>query len=312
MSKINLKNNTIYIAVAVFGLAAVSLATFVILNGTFSDLFRDKRILATVGDENITIEDLNKRIYGMTFGGTKNNPEEVDEKTRKMLIEELIENVIIENSAKRLGIIATEAEIDQKIENSAVNLKKLTGEKKEQARENKRIEVLKEKVKEKVINWRKGSYFLVRFDRHFEENLGGTDTDRIADKEYATTLVNDLYKKITAGTITFAEAQKQVGEDKTIDITTYPGLWTALSVANSFDNSFPADITQSAVGVAGVVTTLSENEVSKPFLIKDQEGDKTEETAYMILKVNDIQKAEADSYEEWINIEKGKLNVENF
>lgn len=140
---------------------------------------KDPNVLAVLGDKKITKQDLNKAIYALDFLGTVNSPTNLSDKEKAEELDKLIENNIILLKAKELGLEASKEEIETNIASAHETMpdakdgmtiyEGYTDEQKTITYENAKIEVLKAKVKEKVLAWLEGNYLMVRYDKYTKD-----------------------------------------------------------------------------------------------------------------------------------------------
>lgn len=274
--------------------------------GLYKARTSNDNVLAIVGGVKITQSDLNKRIWSADpTKGTPDNPEKVSQKVEEQLLNTLIEKEILKQNAARLGINVTDQEVAERIKKDGYTDIDLIGDRKADVEENTKINIIRERTQEKVLSWVSGNFIKVRFNRHFTDMLGGTDQERAADREYAKTLANDTYQKLVAGTLTFEQAEQLIQNDKTIDIKTFPGNYG--NQFGTFDKTswsylFSTEAERNLVKAAPKETLV------KPFVGKLPTGtDEKVDGLYFIVKVTDNFKAEADTYEAWLNSQKEKL-----
>ena len=190
-------------------LIALTLLFFVTAGGAISYLystgfFRDPNILATVGGENITKADLNARIYATDFGGTPNSPTaKVDNNKKKELLQELIENKVIAIETEKLGINVTDGEISKEVLKRAPTYNQQTETEKAISRKSVKAGLLKEKLQNRVLGVKEGSYILVNYTKNFSSNMSasadqkakenlGRDQRIKEDADYAKTLITSI------------------------------------------------------------------------------------------------------------------------
>ncbi|MBW6432092.1 SurA N-terminal domain-containing protein, partial [Patescibacteria group bacterium] len=178
--------------------------------------------LAMVGSEKITKKDVDERIVN----GLRLDPESVTEDRRAEVLESITEQKIIFQKADELRLSVTQQEIVSFAELSNgqfQNPNDHSGVNKEGIERAIKFQILKNKVTDMVISKFEADYIKIRFDRHFPDVNNGTDEERKKDKEYATKLRDDIYKRLIDNAITFENAQLQVQDDSFIDMKTYKG-----------------------------------------------------------------------------------------
>lgn len=293
--------------------------------------YLNKDTLAVVGGEKITTTDLNHLIYGRNFGGTPDQPEiQLTEQERLDAIDGLVENKIIEIKAKELGLAATEEEILSNVSKSLESengkndgdtfYNSYTVTQKELTRENARINVLKDKVKNKELGWLSGKYLLVRFDKY---NANIPEPVRIAVPKESDRASLTEKRRLEAETYTKTLVQRlNGGEDfetvrlslATNPVLGYPGVSPQTPVMNgeikrndylegSFTEvnqfrSFNDEAAKIAKGQSAILP-----------IIKTDAGDNLE--FYVIYDASDKGGGYMYGYQNWLSVQKEQLLQKN-
>ncbi|MEI6237871.1 MAG: SurA N-terminal domain-containing protein [Candidatus Saccharibacteria bacterium] len=268
-------------------IVALSVAVVVLLSigvaGTIIYTRNNSNVLATVGDKQITKTDLDVAINKAASG----DPKYIANKEMKtQILDDLVLDEIYVNAAKRLKITITDG--------------------KTQAEKNR---LTKEAVIKRVIGESMGEYVRILYNKYNSDMLNGTIEQKLELKKQVEPIAKDLYAKLSSGKMTFTEAVNIVLTDKTIGIATYPGIMnehggifgSKSNINYNFD--FITNVSKMKVGEYKLFTmTLGlENDGKTP------EGD-----AFIIAKINKIDKGEAMYLQQWIKDQKTKLNVKEF
>jgi uncharacterized repeat protein (TIGR01451 family) len=265
---------------------------------------------------------LNERIYGLQFKGSVDNPEDVDEKTKKQLLDELIENAIVEQEAQRLDISLSDEEIKEEMEKLAPYYETLTSQQQEIVRKNARASLLKEKVKEKVISWYEGKRIEIHFEQHFVSDpskpadvIAKEEAERErkieTDRRYADDLAQQIYEDVTTKKLEFSQAMEKVNSDTYIDYASWSGdnrkPCGEFSTKHLKGQKMYADST-----FEEELSKLKRGGISKPFITKLDFGENEpdlKESMWVIVKLERKNEGEANSYEDWFENQKNKLKV---
>jgi len=260
----------------------------------------DKNTIAVVGGKNITQTDLNDAVYGIDFGGKGSS--NVTDKQKHQFIDVMVENEIYNNAAKRLGITVTDAEVEAQAKKDISGYDSYTDKQKNMVLANTRINLLKPKVTTAVISVEEGEYVELRYDKYW---TGGPDqASKTAElKASIQPIADNLFAKLKAGTMTFAQATKEVDTNKTIDIAGNPstlgpqGGFFDKDVRIYQDPEFPENVKKMKVGEV------------KLFNISLIDLSDRKDGAFVIAKVTKREDNEANSVSEWIEKETKNLNV---
>lgn len=281
------------------GLAVAILAIAIAAVGAFFVSSLNKDVLATIGAAKIKQKDLDNKITALEGYVT------VDASKKNQLLDDLVEESIIEQTAKRLKITVSEKEIDDSAKKYNQNYSQSSS--KDKIIENTRKAVLKEKVKDAILSLREGKYIKVRFDRHYPEQFGGTVEEQKKDKEYAKNLSEEIFNDLKSGKITFEQAQVKVNEDKTVDIASYPGVWTEQYGSFGKNDAAAENSIYNLPEFQENIYKLKKGEVGSPFTVSDYDGGEKREIYFLIIKVEKIKEGEANNYADWLEKEKTRL-----
>lgn len=253
----------------------------------------DSSVLATVGDKKITKVDLNKAIYSRNFAGTPENPQNISATEKQQVLDGIIEKEIIRKNAKELGLTATDAEIKADITTglesapqAADGLKVYQSySKTNQATtwDNSMINVLKAKVKEKVLAWNEGKFLLVRYDKYDASLPDGAKIDvpaadrtklAKAQQDAAKLMADNLYQKLLSGT-SYDVAESTLVNDKVVGmpgvLPQSPKMSGTITKANYFSEDGNQTITQFA-DFNNHISSIEKGKVSQPFQFKGNTG----------------------------------------
>jgi hypothetical protein len=301
-------------------LATAGTTTYLLINRDNTD----PNILARVGDQNITQENLDEQLYGMGF---LDDISIYTEEEKSQLLSFLVEKSIIKQKASQLGISATEIEINDAI-SKGLETKKDAGDglkifsnytekQKLITRDNTEFEVLKLKVKERTLAWNSGSFLVFRFDKYNADipeeyrfkTSGSSDyqTKRQALKELALQKANYYREKLEQG-IPFLKVRDEAAQDVEIG---YPSLvpqspfLSGVVTKNDYysdtrnlnlpgNSSFNDSLFKVAIG-----------KVSEPFIIKDDSGKDLD--YYVLYQSNEKKDGYKWGYYSWLTSEKERL-----
>lgn len=312
-------------------LIIVSLVTSGALIGLvlYNNATTDPNVLATVGDEEITKSDLNEKIYSTDFGGTPENPTaSVDNTKKKELLNELIEDKVVEIEAEKMGINVSEEEIKVEVLKRATKYDEQTDTQKSISRKSVKTGLLREKMKNKVLGSKEGSYILVNFSKNFSSDILATaeqkkkeDIDREArikeDSDYAKDLIDSIYDEVKSGKITFKEGMEKAKNDPMFGVEGQKPM-TVLQSDNftyeDFNDKRKVFATDNE-SIIKNVGSLKAEEISKPFALKvnksidSASGTEQIDGIWIIVKVDRGNQSLAGSYDEWLEIKKKELNA---
>ena len=292
---------------------------------------RTNDLVAVVGNERITVQDLNKKIYGRNMVGDPNDKNiaitsgiSTDDKNK--LIDALIEESIVRQYAAKNNITVTDEEALARAKADSKGYDDLLPANKAIVLDQAKKNVLSDKVSEKTVTWKKGQYIKIHFDKHFgiaeslspdkQAALAKTQAvDIAADRIYADNLKDSIYASLTSGKITFSQAMDQVRNDKYIDYTSWD--FTVGNPGVDFNTqgvSKEASLLENEA-FKTVLTSTSKGEIAKPFVMKLDYGDwhkneqKMIDSQWIILQVTDEHVGEATSYQSWIDQQKTSLKA---
>ena len=308
------KNNLLLGAIGILTIILVGFVSYLYL--TQQGIFRDRSVLAVVGDKKITQKDLNEMIYGIDFKGTPENPtRKISREEKEELVNQLVEDAIIEVNAKELNVSVSDDEINKNIQDEAINYDSLNEVQKNVTKKSVRSEILKKKTKEAVLGVREGRYVFFRFDKYFKENegtLGAKVTDEMVQKqkEYAQNLSQAVSKKLKAGEINFDQAVEIIAADPQISAKAFSPVHP--DIYGTFDK------TEAEQGInlfaykefLDKVSPMKKNDTSEPFVMSRKvEDGSTKEFAFAVIQVNEAKNGTPKTYENWFNEQKQRLSV---
>jgi uncharacterized repeat protein (TIGR02543 family) len=304
-----------------FIIVGIFLLLFLVATGAlyfrYKSLHNNSDILAVVGSEKITQQDLNKAIYSLDFKGTIENPEaKNDEDLRKMFLNELIENSVIRQEAARRNVSVSDEEAQKKATENVEDYKYRNENEQSIIFDIAKAQLLKEKLKKSVVSYKNGEYVLVRFDGHLGNNYDEAKYQE--DKKYADTLIEDLYKKISDKKISFKQAEEIILKDQKIGQKSFEDL--------GYSVDFYGQINQETLelGVGNVndsdLSTLIKNtsagQVNKGKLLvtstpSDSAKAEKKDGIYAIVGIKDENKGLTNNFDSWLNELKIKYQKSN-
>ncbi len=323
------KANKKKLVTIVLGVVVLAVLTFggMYLAGTF----RDPNVLATVGGQKITKADLNARIYATDFGGTPQNPTaKIDQKKKKDLLNELINDKIVAIEAPKLGISVSDAEVNSEVVKRASSYSKQTQAEQAISREMVREALFDEKLKEKVLGDKEGSYILVNYSKNFESNMSITPEQKAKedigraqriqdDTSYAKNLIDSIYADVKSGKMTFEQGMNKAKNDPRFGVEGYQPN-TVLQSDNFDKNDYYQGTKIFSLGqndeVKSYLDNMKPGEVSQPIAVKVeviQAGDTGKSEAkdgiWLIVKLKKNENQLADSYDEWLQAKRKELDT---
>lgn len=227
----------------------------------YKNASHDPEVLATVGAEKITKTDLNELIYAADYKGSISNPVDVSQEKKNEYFSQLVRWSATKQEASKLGITVSDSEYQKELklrlgEKNYANFAKLyTKSQQELTKKVVTNEALSAKVEKEVVTSRAGQVIVARFDKYAgAAPTEFTDTQKAewervktqsyqADKLYAQTKINSIYKDLTVGKITGDQAVKETLADVKLN-NTYFSPWTA-----ALSLSFTADQFAKPVGL---------------------------------------------------------------
>lgn len=292
----------------------------------------DPNIIVRVGDEAITMEDLEEKYYGIELSG---GPEEINEKInsdikqRNYFLDLLVEESLIRQFSKENNVSVTNKEVEEIASQETKDWDILTDYQKEVTLRQHENTLLREKTINQIVTWKKGRYIEIRFDKNFvlsdalsKEDRAKRETtqpeDIKKDKEYADRLKDTIYEELTSGKITFKEAMDKVRNDDFIDYTNWD--YTVSDPGVEFDtlNSPEQENLLEKEDFAKVINTLGKGEISKPFLRKLDYGNwhkdevKMVDSVWVILIVDEEFEGKTSSIKKWFAEKKAQVGVESY
>ena len=275
-------------------------------------------LLAVVGEDKIYQKDLNEQIYGIDFQGSVSNPVAVDSKMKKQLLDTLIEWKIAEKEAAKLGITVSDEEVGNYIKSTLDGIYEsdYTINQKELTEKNVKNNLLVNKLKDKVVGWKEGEFFVTRFDKAYEYEMDLNDPaikQRLTDeKNYAQKLIVDLYNQIGNGKITFEDAMKKAESDTVIGKPTWGGDQATYTFSGKFSrgDSINRSIFHTSDKFWDEVFKIKKDEMMKPQLFNLNGSQGKHEAFFATIKTTDSNDSTYKSYTEWLDAMKKQYNVE--
>lgn len=257
----------------------------------YENYFNLSKVLAKVGSKNITQRDLNTKLYEVDLKGSPETPGKFSNEIKSEVLRVLIENFIIEEEAKKLGINANEEEIKKEL-NNLPTYNYLNDSQKSLAKKNAKLQVLRKKIEEKVVSFREGKVIVARFD----QTPGGEN------RKYAESLIGSINSDLKTGKISFEDAMKKADNDSKIGANSFFPNVALLS--HEFDKSSQ----ETKNGLFGnqefsdLVFSLKKDQMSDPRAIKQED----KETMFVIIKITGSYDYSSRylSLEEWLEKKK--------
>jgi len=288
--------------------------------GFFTFWYMNKNVIAKVGNDVITKNDLNKALYSQNFEGTINNPTRVSAEREKEIIGELVDNLIIKNKAKALGITVSDNELSAVIASRGMNTSAYTEEQKNIAKENTRTELLNNKFREEAFGWKSGDYLLFRFDKYLSNIANPNKEDKSSltseQKEYAKTLADSYYVKMKNKELDFTQAQLLLMNDPKI------GSQALEPYTPSLSGSFGKEAYLQGLGILNTTTypgfktkvsSLANNALSEPFIVQDQGQDGKRDISYAVVITRDGNNGTlTGNFDSWLDQAKIDLKVKTY
>lgn len=312
------KNKTLLGIVGVLVVLLISLGAYFYL--TKQGPFEDKDVLAVVGDKKITQKDLNEMLYSEHFEGSVDNPPSATTERKKEILDNLVEWSIAELEAPKLSISVSDEEIEKEAKNLLGNsYRSYSDAQKEITKETVSNNLKVARIKDKVLGWRKGKFIITRFDRVYEEDLdlkSPSVQDVLKnDKEHAQALISQIYQDIKAGKITFEQGMEKADQDS----QTGKPSWGE----GSENYIFSGEITKEESTEKNLFITSKNfwdevfkapnNEITSPkvFYLKTI-GVGEHEAFFAIIKIEEANRTDYSSYDEWLNKKKQEYKVKYF
>lgn len=267
----------------------------------------NKDVLAVVGSEKITRQDLNQALFGIDFAGSATNPGSAgNAEAQKILLAELVERSVVKQEAEKRGVTVSDTDVKAAALVSEPDFENRSSEEQAVILEVAKSQLLKEALRTKIQTYVDGGYILVRFDKYLGNN---NDTAKYAkEKTEATTYVATLKSDLSTGKTTFAKAQEAVLAHPTFGTTAFSAAgFNALITGN-----LNKDVYENNLGIItdssflSLVSGTQAGKTSEPTLLKvsvSSDGKTTSQVdgLYAIVKVDSIHKGEADNYETWLS-----------
>lgn len=290
----------------------------------------DPNILAVVGNEKITQANLNEKIYSHDFVGSPASPSNVDIQTQKQYLQELIDNKVIEIEAGKYGIAVTDQEIDKEVRNRAAKYDQQTALQQAISKKSVKAALLREKLKDKILGWKEGSYIVVNYSKNFTSNMVGVSDEQRAkedanrpqqmkeDTDYATTLINSIYADVKSGKITFEQGMEKAKNDPRFGIEAYkPSMILQSDVFTKTDFMNHNKIFSIEThDIEDTIDKTAPGQISQPIALKvevpvgkDYSKTESKNGMWVIFKVDKGEVTQADSFDEWMAQKKKELKV---
>lgn len=288
-------------------------------------IFRDKDVIAIVGEKKIYQKDLNVATYSMGFVGSIENPAPVSDQMKKQILDELIEREIVELKAKEVGVSVVESDVIAKAKLNNTQYDSFEETQKELIRKIARAQILKERVKDKILAWSEGKFIIARFDVHYYDlpSVLSEDQRKVLipqEKEYAKKLIDQIYENINSGKITFEQGMEIINSDPKIGTSAWDEWTMTLSKSFTKEDSIARNYPNGYPDFWNEIANAPVEQITKPISLKTvvdeecavaSEGEQVD-GMYIIIKKEKGSKGEATSYEEWIKNQKNKLDVQTY
>ena len=259
LHKININKKTLLLS---FGLLLVVLISIVSLLFFYSIKMKDK-VLKTVNGENIKKSDLDKRL-SEAFTPSDFTKVSEDKEITTNILDDLTREKIIQQEAKKLNITVSDEEITAKLSpETAQNLA------------TRRIiynQLLEEKVKDKVISWRKVNFLLSYKDQ--------TMVNYVMLVKRAENSLNLVKSKVDNGMEfekAYEEAQKDSNFDKTIVFEKNVNI-----SSSTIDKQIYTEVSK-----------LKKGSVSQ--VLNNGAG------AFVLIQILEVNDSQYSTFEEWLN-----------
>ncbi len=295
--------------------AIFAVAVLIIVGGFFLGRYlAGPKTLAKVGDQKITEDDL-----AMEFVFSNKKPSDQEKLTA---LKQLVNCKIAQNEAGKLNLKVSDAEVNQSIKNViGPDFSKYTDLQKNVVRDDTRCRILEYKVRDYYIAWADGNYLAI--------NVPADDV--VADSQ-AEVLADQLATDITNGKIKFDQAKNQVESNPSLNTTV--SSFDKNAFLNNYDIFSDAAVKTSVfdylkVAPSGDKTTSkssllallvgqasAEGETAPifalPAIVQRQAvktGDSKIASRYLVIDVNNKQKGEYSSYDDFLKAKYKEYNV---
>lgn len=292
--------------------------------GVVASLLTDKNedVLAIIGGEKITREEFNEVASGLSLGADSDTSQ-IPAEVKQQMLDKLVETVVLEKKAKDLGIEVPQNEIAERAATLNKDYAKYNATQKGYIEKNARLELLREKVSEKILSWSAGKFIFARFDAHFNTeptNLSPENRTKLAasDKVYAKKLIDDVYAKINSGQMTFEQGMTKVNSDPVIGKPIWEEWRVTWSQAYTKQDSIERLYPSSSPDFWDKIASAEVGKVSEPMVTKSLleegavvgKGGDSVDGMYLIVKKESGQQGEATNYEDWLKAEKERLGLQ--
>lgn len=289
----------------------------------YKSLVENPRVVAKVGNVEITREDLNNEIYRTYLVGTPEKPKEVSLQEKVSLTNFLVEVEISRQYDEKNGITVSDEEIQESIEASQVadRFEKYTDVQKSAIKTAHKNSLYIAKAKEHMLGYREGEFILFRFDKYVEytdiEKIEGVGDDSLiaTQRAYAQKLANEVSQKLSSGQITFEEAKTLVGLDTTIGVPGFapyrPGI-SGYFGKEHFGDGLGYFDENSYKGFKEGVLSKDKDQITEPFVIQGNTGTGFTDIAYVLVKNTNVASGNVTSYNEWLSEQKTVLPAKIF
>jgi hypothetical protein len=306
-----------------------------ILIMTISTLFilenqaKNPKYLAIVNGEGITREDLNYEIYGRYLKGTPDNPEEIEEDTEKLTLDELVVSKISTYYLKENNAEVSESEIERYItenltpdEFNGINQEFSSYQESDQQAMKASIKnrLSTEKVKNEFIQSKSGEYLFFRFDKYIdlgqEIKAEGTGNQKLIDeqREYAKKLAERVSDDLNTGKINFEKAREIIINEPEISAAAFapltPNMFGTFS-ADEYQNNLNLFDSSVYSGFKEGLANYKEGDFTKPITLKAYTEKGYVDIAYIVANVQESsnENRASNNYQEWLNLYYDKYNV---
>ncbi|PIZ00194.1 hypothetical protein COY62_03880 [bacterium (Candidatus Howlettbacteria) CG_4_10_14_0_8_um_filter_40_9] len=319
-----IKNKSFVIPLAVvviFAIAAIVLTKTDVLQS----LTTDKNVLAIVGNEKITKQDLNEQIYGQDFSGSIDDPKDISKEEKNKLLDQLIEWKIAKLKAAKDDISVSDKELDDYIKANLKSYDQYNDEQKKITQDTSYNSLLQKKVEDAVAGWKEGSYILVNFSKNFGSDPGFTKEEKVKedigrearvaeDTSYAKNLIDSIYAEVKSGKMTFEQGMEKAKNDSKLGEPGYAPSHILQSDSFTKDDYIKQQKIFGLDEAKDKIANLKIDQLSEPIVLKvavsDEKGaEELRDGIWMIASVKESKTGESSSYEEWLEGQMKELSV---
>jgi len=296
-------------------------AYFLLNNG---EVALKEGVLAQVGDDEITQEELNEQLYGLGF---LDDLTAYTEEEKTQMLDYLIEKSIIEQKAATLNIVATEEEINEAIDagletgpNKNDGLDQYSNYNEHQKTitlDNFRFKVLKPKVQESTLAWNVGKFIVFRYDRYNldlddeirikTESTQDYETKKSSLKTLALEKANTYAEKLRSGS-EFYSIRDEVARDSQIG---YPAIAPQTPFMSGTTSKAEYFLDEKNPNIPGFDSfnnqafAVDPGSISEPFIITDDTGKELD--YYLVYLSESKHDGYKWGYASWLESEKTRL-----